>query len=246
MLRVSTSIDGLTHGSRRITGLMTGEILPGSLVILNGESDTGKTVFCQQLSYNALSNHICSVAYFTSESKSDDLIDQMESFSLHAHFYFVSDKFRVYSLKLLNKNPVIDESIKQLLDCLRGLPPSFNLSIIDNINPLLSNVDGETMTRVLRDINIFCKESQRSVIIVTNPFVFPRKSLSRVFSLCDYYLQTSIVESTMGAVHAEGRTMRVLEVKKICGIEMPVAETIPFEIRAGSGIHILPYMTVKA
>lgn len=246
MLRVSTSVDGLTHGNRRVTSFIMGDIRPGSLVLFNGESGTGKSVFCQQLSYNALYSDASSVAYFTSDRKPDELMDQMESFSFHVQFYFVSDKFRIYSLELLNKNRSLDEAIRQLLNCLRGLPPSFTLSVIDNINPLLSNIDAEKLTRVLSEINFFCKDTSRSVIIVTNPYIFPKKSLSRVYTLCDYYLQTSIVSTAFGGEHTDGRIMRTLEVKKIGGIEMSATETVPFEIRTRTGIHLLPYVTVKA
>ncbi len=101
MLKVSTNTDGLTYGDRKISKLIMGDIQPGSLVLLNGESDTGKSILCQQLSYNVLYNNTSSVAYFTSDIKPDDLLDQMESFSFHVHYHFVSDKFRISSLKLI-------------------------------------------------------------------------------------------------------------------------------------------------
>jgi archaeal flagellar protein FlaH len=245
MLRISSNVDGLTSGNRRVTRLIKGDLQPGSLALFNGESETGKSVFCQQMAYNALCNDITSVAYFTSENATDDLFGRMESFSMHVQFYFISDKLRVYPLTSLNTHPVIEESAEQLLECLRRLPPAFKLSIIDNINPILSKMDGEKITMLLRDINFFCKGSQHSVILVTNPFVFPKKSLPRITSLCDYFLQTSIVPSTIGAGFSNARLMRMLEVKKLGGIEM-TNETFPFEIRERSGINLLPYMNVRA
>ncbi len=246
MLRVSTNIDASSHGDVRITKLITGEIHPGSLVLLKGESDTGKSVLCQQVSYNALYNNLGSVAYFTSYSKADDLLDQMESFSFHVHYHFVSDKFRIYSLSLINRNPSIDEAVRLLLDCLDNLPSLFSLVVIDNLNPLLADMSTETQVRLLRDVKSLCRRNLRSVIMVTNPYVFSRDSLSRIYSLCDYHLKADIVTTTPGLEQMDCRTTRSLEVRKICGVEMAAGETVRFEIRPGSGIHILPYVTVRA
>lgn len=245
MLRVSTNADASTYGDRRITKLLMGDIPPGSLVFVHGESDTGKSVLCQQLSYNALYNNTCSVAYFTSDGKPDALLDRMELFSFHVHYHFISDKFRVYPLKSINSNPCADESVGRLLQCLEDLPPSFALTVIDSINPLLAGISVERQLTLLHDIKLLGKEKLRSIILVTSPHVFARNVLPRLYSLCDYYLGTDNAPVTPGLEQMDCRTMRSLEIRKMDGVETPM-EPLRFEIRTGSGIHILPYVTVRA
>ncbi|MDO8568061.1 MAG: ATPase domain-containing protein [Dehalococcoidales bacterium] len=246
MLKVSTNADGLTCGDLRITRIIAGKIQPGSLVLLNGEADTGKSILCQQLSYNVMYNSAGAVAYFTSCKKPSDLLDQMESFSFHVQYHFVADKLRVYPLAALNYNPHFNEAVRLLLGCLDNLPPSFTLAVIDHVNPLLAGMTPETQIGLLNDIRALCRKNRRSAIVVTNPFVFSKNNLFRIYTLCDYYLGTDIVPAPVGLEQMDSRTMRSLELRKMGGVELPNGEQVRFEIRGGTGIHILPYMTVRA
>ena len=60
-----------------------GGIPLGSLCLIEGHSDAGKSVLCQHLTQGTLLTGEASVAYYTTENNVRSLISQMDSLSLH-------------------------------------------------------------------------------------------------------------------------------------------------------------------
>ena len=65
MLNVTTNKDAVSTGNREVAEMVGGSILPGSMVVVNGESKSGKSIFCQHLAYNAMFSTDTSVAHYT-------------------------------------------------------------------------------------------------------------------------------------------------------------------------------------
>ena len=85
----------VSTGNREIDKKLGGGIPLGSLVLLEGQSDAGKSVVAQHLTYGALSSGM-SMAYYTTENTVKSLMSQMNSLNLDVTDYFLSDRLRVY------------------------------------------------------------------------------------------------------------------------------------------------------
>lgn len=84
-----------------------GEGIPlGSLVLIEGENDTGKSVFCQQMVYGGL-NQLHRIAYYSTENTVKSMLAQMDSLSLISRIFTaggISGFFR-FTLKVSNGLP---------------------------------------------------------------------------------------------------------------------------------------------
>ncbi|MDP2931358.1 MAG: ATPase domain-containing protein [Chloroflexota bacterium] len=75
--------DVILTGVREVDEKLGGGIPLGSLGLIEGEPDTGKSVLSQHFTYGALTSVQTSVAYYTTENTVKSLIAQMDSLSLY-------------------------------------------------------------------------------------------------------------------------------------------------------------------
>src|SRR4030065_577946 len=75
-----------------------GGIPPGSLCLIEGHSDSGKSVLCQHLTNGTLITGEISVAYYTTENNIKSLITQMDSLAMNVMDHFLADRLRIYPL----------------------------------------------------------------------------------------------------------------------------------------------------
>ncbi len=90
--------ENIITGVSEVDEKLGGGIPVGSLCLIEGHSDAGKSVLCQHLSYGTLGSGQISVAYYTTENTIKSLIAQMDSLSLYTLDHFLSDHFRIYPL----------------------------------------------------------------------------------------------------------------------------------------------------
>ena len=108
-------------GVREVDGKLGGGIPVGSLGLIEGHSDAGKSVLCQHLAHGALNNRI-SVAYYTTENTVRSLIAQMDSLSLFTLDHFLADYFRIYPLTLRADMADTEKPFRFLKRHFAGLP----------------------------------------------------------------------------------------------------------------------------
>ena len=120
----------ISTGSNEIDKKMGGGIPVGSLVLLEGQSDAGKSVLCQHFTHGALSSLMSSV-YYTTENTVKSLVSQMSSLNLDITDYFLCDRMRIYPLDIASSDEgSAGQSFQVLIDHLDSLPTRFNLAII--------------------------------------------------------------------------------------------------------------------
>ncbi len=120
---------------------MGGGIPAGSLVLLEGQSDAGKSVLCQHFSHGALSGLMSSV-YYTTENTVKSLVSQMSSLNLDITDYFLCDRMRIYPLEISSSDQDDSGRVFQILiDHLDSLPTRFSLAIIDSLTGVVANSD---------------------------------------------------------------------------------------------------------
>jgi flagellar protein FlaH len=155
---------------------MGGGIPVGSLVLLEGQSDAGRSVLSQHLAQGALNSRL-SVAYYTTENTVKSLMSQMASLNLDVTDYFLCDRMRVYPLEIASlEEDATKEAFQDLIDHFDSLPTSFALEIVDSLTGLVSHSDD----RAIIDFFAACKQlcdQGRTVVAVVHSYAFDDRML---------------------------------------------------------------------
>ena len=83
MLTMTTTKDANTTGVKDIAEALGGGIHEDSLIIIEGESKTGKSVLSQHLAHGILHSRKNAIAYYTTESSIEELIAQLKDRVVH-------------------------------------------------------------------------------------------------------------------------------------------------------------------
>lgn len=224
-------------GIREVDEKLGGGIPVGSLVLVEGHSDAGKSVLCQHLAYGTLCDNEVSVAYYTTENTVKSLITQMDSLSLFTVDYFLSEKFRIYPLSMGSDIKDAAKPFQGLLEHFSNLPKNFKMAIVDSTTMLLAH------SSVVPIIDFFsaCKElcdHGSSIILVTHSYAFDEEILIRTRSLCDAHIRLKL--EVVG-----DRLVKVMEVLKVRGADRGTGDIVSFEVEPKSGMRIIPFSRAK-
>jgi flagellar protein FlaH len=244
MLGMRTTVDATTTGVKDIAEALGGGIRENSLILIEGEAKSGKSVLTQHIAHGVLSSKECSVAYYTTEHSAEELIAQMSSMSLDSKHDFVTDRLRIYSV---GSNKFIEngrESLQRLTNHISKLPERFQLLIIDSVTTLMTRVSPVVKVDFLQACKELCEQG-RSVILVMDTHVLEVKILQRIYSMSDYYLKLRSQDVMLESGQVDTRVIKILEVTKLGGAERREQEDIKFEIKPKVGIQILPFLKVR-
>jgi len=231
-------------GNRDISTVVGGGIYANSLMIIEGESKSGKSIFSQHLAHGALNSKEISVAYYITEKPFDDLISQMDSLSLDVTHDIVTDRLRIYPMSSPLNAAEAQELIKLLTDHISSLPERFKLVLVDSITPLILHLSTESKVDLIIACKYLCSKG-RSIVLVTDTHAFEKGLFPRAYSISDYYVRLRSKDAMLESRQIDDRVIKIMEVLKIHGAEKHVQEGTAFEIRPHSGISILPYVNVK-
>ena len=234
MPKVNTTI---STGSTEIDKKMGGGIPIGSLVLIGGQSDAGKSVLSQHLAYGALLSDV-GVAYYSTENTVKSLLTQMASLSLDCTDHFLVDRLRIYPLQVSSKDVNTEMVFHRLTRHTQMLPESFKVVMLDS----LTNVVTHSKEASVVDFFVACKElcdEGRTVFMVVHSYAFDEGLLIRVRSMCDAHLKLRLEE-------VGERLIKVLEVSKVRNAERTTGNIISFEVEPGLGMRIIPVTKAKA
>ena len=228
----------ISTGSGEIDKKLGGGIPVGSLVLLEGQSDAGKSVLSQHFSHGALSNRM-SIAYYTTENTVKSLMSQMGSLNLDVTDYFLCDRMRVYPLET---GSVQDNDARRafqlLINHFESLPVWFKLVVVDSLTALVAHSDD----RAIIDFFAGCKglcDKGRTIIAVVHSYAFDDRMLIRIRSLCDAHLILKMEQ-------VGERLIKILEVAKVRNAEQSTGNVISFDVEPGLGMKIIPISKAKA
>ena len=224
--------DIILTGVREVDEKMGGGIPIGSLGLIEGHSDAGKSVLSQQLTYGALRNTLTSVAYYTTENTVKSLVAQMDSLSLHTLDHFLTDRFRIYPLTLRSDLEDAEKPLFSLVKHFSRLPDRFKLVMVDSITLLVAHTSAVSIIDFFSACKDLCDEG-RSIFLVAHSYAFDDDILSRTRSLCDAHLRLRLEE--MG-----DRLVKIMEVLKVRGADRPTGDIVSFEVEPKLGMRIIP------
>ena len=219
-------------GVSEVDEKLGGGIPVGSLVLVEGHSDAGKSVLCQHLAHGTLAAGEVSVAYYSTENTIRSLIAQMDSLSMYTLDHFLADRFRILPLAFHSK--LLKDGRKPftlLSHHFSELPKQYKLIIVDSITLLISHSNPISIIDFFSECKEVC-DTDRTVILVAHSYAFEEDMLARTRSLCDARFRLKLEQ--MG-----DRLVKILEVLKVHGAERPTGDIVSFDIEPKAGIRII-------
>ena len=214
-----------------------GGVVVGSLTMIEGQSDVGKSVVAQQICYAGLQSG-AGGAYYTTEKTTPGLIAQMESLGNGITDEFLTDRLRIYELKSSIRGIDPDAFFTRICGHIAQLPPAFNVVVIDTIADVVTRATGNSLIGFFASCRDLCKQG-RTIVLVGHSYAFEKDVLARLRMLCDTHFLLYLEE--VGSKMANS-----LEVTKLSNVDRTTPDVISFSIVPEIGIKVLPFTRAKA
>ena len=227
----------ISTGVAEVDEKLGGGIPLGSLTLIEGHSDAGKSVLCQHLAYGTLSSGQASVAYYTTENSVRSLISQMDSLSLSTLDYFLADHLRIYPLTFRTYLQDGQRPFYVMTRHFSRLPKRFKLLITDSITLLVSHSNTVSIIDFFSQCKNLCDDG-RSIILVAHSYAFEEDMLSRTRSLCDARFRLRLEQ-------VGDRMVKLMEVLKVRGADRPTGDVVSFDIEPRVGMRIIPFAKAR-
>ncbi len=211
-----------------------------TLTLVEGANDTGKSVFVQQVTYGALKN-CYRVRYITTENTIRSLLRDMRSLTYDVREYFLTGKLRVTELHVekLSWNRLISKKYLRMMNKLIEKDNRSDVFVIDSITYIATHSSNKDILEFFTTMRNTVDEYNKAVFITIHPHSFDEDLLVRVRSVCGGHITLDIAD--MG-----GRTIRLLNIKKLRGASRATNLIISFEVDPAFGIKVVPFSQAKA
>ncbi|OGO19555.1 MAG: hypothetical protein A2144_09300 [Chloroflexi bacterium RBG_16_50_9] len=219
-------------GVSEVDEKLGGGIPLGSLCLIEGHSDAGKSVLCQHLTHGTLISGEASVAYYTTENNVRSLITQMDSLSMSVLDHFLADQLRIYPLSFRADIKSGQKPFHVLTHHFSKLPDNFRLLIVDSITLLVAHSNTVSIIDFFSRCKFLCDEG-RTIIVVAHSYAFEEDMLARTRSLCDARFRLRLEQ-------VGDRMVKLLEVLKVRGADRPTGDVVSFDIEPMVGMRIIP------
>ena len=227
----------ISTGQSEIDKKLGGGIPVGSLVLIEGESDAGKSVLCQQIIWGSLDSGF-KVLLFTAENTVRSLITQMDSLGMDILDYVLMGRFKIFYMQLAELKQNITEDCLQVILEQAKWHKDFDLIIVDSLTPIVAPTNAERALIYFERCKALCDKG-RTIINVTHTYAFDHDFLIRIRSVCDAHLRLLIEK-------VGDKLVKSLEVSKIRGAAQNTGNIITFDVEPEIGIKIMPISKAKA
>ena len=226
----------ITSGNTEIDKKMGGGIPAGSLTLIEGANDTGKSVLTQQLMWGGLQQGF-SFATYTTENTIKSLLKQMKSLSFDVTDYFISGKLKIYpihveGLEWASDVPFLDYIIADMKI------KNAEVIVIDSLTVFVNNTAESDILNFFAACKYLCDEG-KTILVTVHTYAFGEELLTRVRSICDAHL--SLHKEEVG-----DKLVRTMEVAKIRGAQKTTGNIVAFEVEPNLGLRILPISKARA
>ena len=224
----------ISTGSAEIDKKLGGGIPIGSLIIIEGQSDSGKSVFTQQLSWGSLRNGH-RVSMLSTENTVKSMLRHMDSLNLDVLDYVLLGKLKIYPVKATRREE--DAALHALLDAVQLLWEE-DLIIIDSITSFVAHASSEQVIAFFEGCKTFTDQGM-TIALIAHSYAFNEAMLVRISSMCDAHFKFTL--ESMGE-----KLIKTLEVAKVRGAQLGTGNIVSFDIEPGWGMRIIPFSKAKA
>lgn len=221
----------MTSGSAEIDRKMGGGIPTGSLMLIEGSSDSGKSVLTQQLMWGSLTFSNCRATLFTTENTVKSLMKQMDSLGLNVLDFLLLGFLRVYPIQMMQGDIELERALKIVSQAIQRETDA-DIVIVDSLTAFITHVTLESTIEFFEDCKNLCNEGQ-TIMLVTHSYSFDEGMLIRIRSMCDAHI-------TLGIEQMGDRLLKVLTVSKVRGASHTTGNIVSFEVEPGYGMRIIP------
>ncbi len=227
----------ISTGHPEIDKKLAGGIPVGSLVLIEGESDAGKSVLCQQIMWGSLNNGV-KVLLFTAENTVRSLIVQMDSLGMGIVDQLLMGWLKIYAMKLTKLRSLAAwDTLQGILEAMEYWE-NFGLIIVDSLTPVVSATNGDEALAYFERCKALCDKG-RTVINVAHSYAFDQDLLIRVRSVSDAHFRLMIEK-------VGDKLVKTLEVAKIRGAQQNTGNILTFDVEPEVGMKIMPISKAKA
>jgi len=220
--------------------LIGGIPLP-SLNLLEGENDTGKSVFVQDVVFGALMTGF-TVRYITTEMTGKSLIQQMESLGADIAPYYIKGllKITAFHARGINWDETLAENYLSVMLNFIKKRGAADVIVFDSLTYIATHTSQPSLLSFLSELRNYVDQKNRVVFVTIHPFAFENNLLIRIRSVCDGHFTFKI--KTLPS----NEMARSLEVMKLRGAAKAVNNASTFKVETGMGIRVLPFTAIKA
>jgi len=211
-----------------------GGIRPGSLVLIEGASQAGKSVICQYLTYGAILGGR-RVVHFSTHHTAESLVEQMGSIGLDLSRHLQGDDLVVYPLEAPSANEDPGNIFAELVTWIDGI--SQGLIVVDSVSDRAAiSADREVMGFFSSCQRLCTKD--RTIIVVAQSSAIDPQMLIRLQGLCNTHLKLT---SEM----MRDKPVKILEVSKVNDVDRHRDNRFTFHVEPEIGIRIIPVGSIK-
>jgi len=227
----------ISTGNTEIDKRLGGGIPAGSLTLIEGQSDAGKSVLAQQMIWGSLydkrhGKH--KVVVFTTENTVKSLVTQMQSLGLDILDHVLLGWLKIYPLQ--PSKTELSSCFDILIDSMERLK-DYQLTIVDSLTPIIAYTSLEEALSYFERCKALC-DGGKTVINIAHSFAFNDEILIRIRSMCDAHLKLGIEE-------VGDRLLKFMEVLKVKGADRGTGNIVSFDVEPGIGMKILPLSKAK-
>jgi len=226
----------ISAGNDDIDRRIGGGIPYRTLMLIEGESASGKSTLAQQLVRGALESRE-QAAIYTTEQTVQSLVRQMMTLGLDVRDHFLLDRLQIYPVAIPPDS--IDPAIlfQELTNHMIN-QTACRVIVMDSLTTFVSRVGGDQIQEFFARCKSLCDEG-KVIICTVHLDAFDPSILTRVRSLCDGHIRLRVEK--LGA-----QLQKTIEVAKIRGAEVPTGNISGFEVEPGLGIRIVPVSKARA
>ncbi len=227
----------ISTGNAEFDKKMGGGIPEGSLTLIEGQSDAGKSVLVQQLTWGALKDGF-RVLFYTTENTTRSLLAQMDDLGLGIEDYFLLGRISIYPVPQAFNEEQSRSVFQVLQQHIAQKERDVDIVVFDSLTTFVSTVPEQETLTFFSLCKEFC-DRMKSIIFTMHSYAFNEGMFIRLRSICDAHLRMRVEE--MG-----DQLVKALEVAKIRGAEKSTGNVISFEVEPNLGMRIIPITKAKA
>jgi flagellar protein FlaH len=222
----------LSTGNNEIDKKIADGLPRGSLTLIEGENDTGKSVLTQQIIWGAMKQGL-NVDIFSTEMTTKSFLSQMEAMSLDVSEYFAWGYVRLFPLHMVGfkwSKEEMDGILQHVVEHIRN--SKAQVHIIDSLTMFTEYTSQSAVLTFLTN----CKnlvDKGKTILITLHTYAFEEDTLIRIRSICDAHLMMK--KSLIG-----DKYVMVMEVVKVRGARKTTGNLVSFEVHPGYGMKIIP------
>jgi len=224
-------------GNAELDKKMGGGIPAGSLTLIEGQSDAGKSVLVQQLTWGGLKDGF-RVLFYTTENTTRSLLKQMDDLGLDIEDYFLLGRITIYAVPQAFTEEQSLHVFQMLRQHIAQQQENIDIVIVDSLTTFVSHVSEQETLTFFTLCKEFC-DLNKSIIFTIHSYAFSEQMFIRLRSICDAHMRLRVEE--VGA-----QLVKALEVAKIRGAEKSTGNVISFDVEPNLGMRIVPITKAKA